>query len=328
MRLRSLTCALLLASTGVLSASTNDWRSRFEAEAPAAWDEYRHANQFAQGVCRGQKSEFEVKRNERCRFARTTELTSGKTELFVENSQYRFQLKSGKDGGWVMTSYHRLGQPENAAAEQIRLRLERYFLDIDQAVREDVDHTSLSEIVRSPRTQIADVKLLPNRLIEAKLAFDPDPQEKRQKLGMTLVLDPARNWLPLSQTVIVRNRAGTGSHTSELIFQDGAFPQPSRISWRQEYALVSQAEQWKEEGVWICSMSVPKRLPEDEEFRLSAFGLPEPPEVTWEKRSSRYIWLLVAAGLFAVLAVVFRYLARHRFSKSLREARDEPTTGP
>lgn len=48
----------------------------------------------------------------------------------------------------------------------------------------------------------------------------------------------------------------------------------------------------------------------DEEFRLSFYGLPEPTGVTWKRPVPIYLWLLLGAGLVAMLALGARYLAR------------------
>jgi hypothetical protein len=60
------------------------------------------------------------------------------------------------------------------------------------------------------------------------------------------------------------------------------------------------------------------------EFYLSHYGLPEPPGVVPpSNRTPRYVWLLIAAGSFAVLAVLFRWQARR-----WRSAPATPTTAP
>jgi hypothetical protein len=48
------------------------------------------------------------------------------------------------------------------------------------------------------------------------------------------------------------------------------------------------------------------------EFTLSAFGLPEPPGVKWEKPTPVYVWILAAAGASGALAFGAHYLARRR----------------
>jgi hypothetical protein len=52
--------------------------------------------------------------------------------------------------------------------------------------------------------------------------------------------------------------------------------------------------------------------PSDAEFTLSAFGLPEPVGVVWEKKTPVYVWLLLAAGVLGLLAVVLAWLAKRR----------------
>ncbi len=55
------------------------------------------------------------------------------------------------------------------------------------------------------------------------------------------------------------------------------------------------------------------------DFRLSAFGLPEPAEFPQKKAMPMYLWFLLGAGVFALLALVFRRLARRGH---------QATTGP
>ncbi|MDY3555512.1 hypothetical protein R5W24_004655, partial [Gemmata sp. JC717] len=55
-----------------------------------------------------------------------------------------------------------------------------------------------------------------------------------------------------------------------------------------------------------------KDQPDESEFSLTAFGLPEPEGVAWEKRTPSYVWALTATGVFAALAAVFRVLMVRR----------------
>jgi hypothetical protein len=55
-------------------------------------------------------------------------------------------------------------------------------------------------------------------------------------------------------------------------------------------------------------------LPE-QEFSLTAYGLPEPVGVKWDQRTPRYVWFLIAAGAFAALALGFRHLSRRRAAR-------------
>ncbi len=52
-------------------------------------------------------------------------------------------------------------------------------------------------------------------------------------------------------------------------------------------------------------------LPETD-FRLTAFGLPEPMGVTWQQQPRYWLWLLVAAGACAVIAALLMWLRQRR----------------
>ena len=57
---------------------------------------------------------------------------------------------------------------------------------------------------------------------------------------------------------------------------------------------------------------VPSRGLDEQEFTLSSYGLPEPVGVEWEKKTPVYVWLLLAAGVLGLLAVVLAWLAKRR----------------
>jgi hypothetical protein len=53
------------------------------------------------------------------------------------------------------------------------------------------------------------------------------------------------------------------------------------------------------------------------DFRLAAFGLPEPVEFPQKKRIPTYVWILVAAGACVVLGIGLRYLARRKHLRTV-----------
>ncbi len=50
----------------------------------------------------------------------------------------------------------------------------------------------------------------------------------------------------------------------------------------------------------------------DEEFTLSYYGLPEPVGMEAKARIPNYVWFLIGAALFGLLAFVLRYSVRRR----------------
>lgn len=301
-------------------ASDAEWRKRFEAEAPAAWEAYQQANRFAQGTCRRDSSETEWKCNETCRLARETNLTTGDAELLCQNPKYWFRLKRTAGRDWVLAELHSLGGPTNARAQELDKRITAYtYLMADPVVRLSADGQALAETIRSPRTTLRSVApkdIGGVKVLEVQFDTSPDPKEERQLVGGVLLLDPNRDWLPISHTAKVRNKVGTGTHTFELTYGPGRFPPPARVQHQVEYVLEKQQEPWRHAGGSEYAFQVPARLPATAEFTLSAFGLPEPVGVTWPRPTPRYVWFLVAAGAFALLAVGLRAVARRKRSRA------------
>lgn len=79
--------------------------------------------------------------------------------------------------------------------------------------------------------------------------------------------------------------------------------------WRKTAAGTKQLAL---EEVITYSEFRPIDAPPETDFRLSAFGLPEPVGVVWERATPHYVWILFGAGVFALLALLFRYLARRK----------------
>jgi hypothetical protein len=72
---------------------------------------------------------------------------------------------------------------------------------------------------------------------------------------------------------------------------------------------IAKAPPGSEITVRVLSLTLTDKTPDD--FRLSAFGLPEPADATLPTKPTRwYLWLLVAAGVCAALAFGFASLRR------------------
>jgi hypothetical protein len=55
----------------------------------------------------------------------------------------------------------------------------------------------------------------------------------------------------------------------------------------------------------------------DANFRLSAFGIPEPEGVEWPKPSKTWLWLLTGGIALGALAVLFGWFSRHRARRAI-----------
>jgi len=316
---------VLIAQFTTTSANAQDWKARFETEAPAAWERYRQTNQYAQGVCHSElrgndlpqprETEMEWKINESCRSVKITNLATGSTEVFGHNPQYSFWLKGTKERGWILVSLLKSGQQPDGPSSMVALQLDGHREAIEAAVRLDPDGQLLGDIVQSSRTRITSVTAKSEggvELVEVKFEYTAEPEAPRKLLGGFLLLDPARGWLPVSYTTRVKNKVGIGTCTTEFKYREGISSPPNRLMYRQEYQLSSQTAPWSQIGTSERELRVPSRLPDTREFTLTAYGLPEPVGVTWDKPIPRYIWFLAGAAIFGILAVGFRYLARRR----------------
>ena len=141
-------------------------------------------------------------------------------------------------------------------------------------------------------------------------------QAKQKKRGRG-----AYYFAPNSGWVCVGERTGPG--VGEKVYYESVYTYDTTGGW----AVPIREELWtvdvkKPEASTRRSVteieefvSIPKLNEAD--FRLTAFGLPEPMGIEWKKPTPRYLWFLVAAGVFVALAVGFRFLARRRSTHRL-----------
>ena len=132
--------------------------------------------------------------------------------------------------------------------------------------------------------------------------------------------DPASGWVCVGNRVQGENDASYSGEVFEYEPAGEALP------------AIKHWEAWRKEGDgpeirWqYCDVLEFRRAADfsEAECRLSAFGLPEPVGVKWEKPTRRYVWFLVAAVVFVALAVGFRLLARRRTANAAGEKPNAP----
>ena len=260
------------------------------------------------------RGETLIKANETSRFAQIEDLKDGTTEVLAYNSIYEFRLKSGKNNQWILIDFNRRDERISTKASELEKRLELHALvDVDQVIRFHPDKQFLGDILFSSRCRIMGANRKSHHgkdMVELEFEVTPDPNDPVQLLGGRLLLDSDRNWLPVAQTTKVRNRVGTSVYTTEWEFGPETNPLPTRAVQQMIFNPKSPGEQWH--GTWITesTLHIPDTLPEDHEFTLSAFGLPEPDGGRLPKPRSNSYWFLAGAAGFAILAVLFAYLRR------------------
>jgi hypothetical protein len=121
-------------------------------------------------------------------------------------------------------------------------------------------------------------------------------------------VDPERNWR------VVESRGETKSGVFTEVYSYGhsvgGMDFPTGFQ-NQTHYKVSPAPPDLEITGKVISVAIADKEPKD--FRLSAFGLPEPMDVAAPpKQTPRYVWFLAAAGMFGALAIGCRYLVRRQ----------------
>ncbi|GIW85243.1 MAG: hypothetical protein KatS3mg107_0903 [Gemmataceae bacterium] len=307
-----------------VAQADGSWRERFLREAPAAWKEYAEFARRLQGSCTtrylihstGKKMlhRTEIKQNNECGM-RTYEVLEGDVvrlavELKAYNSRYSFMLgRRTLDGEWLVVRY-------GVEADQAALR---------QETRETID-AAFSAPVRAVRTRLVDlVGQSTFRVVEVKgvehegrecvaVRFEnPHPMSRRPfvpEQGGVLVLDPSRKWCLCRAEIRSQYLGDKGpKDVSEVVVVEArvgksGYPIPVRWTLQNDAGVVTSEYDLRDEGGG----------PLEREFTLSAFGLPEPVGVEWERPVRWYLWLMLAGVVCLVAGGVFYWLSRRRAS--------------
>lgn len=296
---------------------------QFHNEAPAQWAEYENRMAQAQGtisfemtqtlrnIVAKNTSSFRSNSTSKLIMLSMSRTIEGKPdynthEVVGINSRYGFKLERRSDSApWLLTDLvpGAKNYRENSFAQ--------HYSPVTTLIR--VTGEPLGHLIDRPGFKITSARNINAGLVE--LVFDmghkPDNDSNPIQNGK-LVLDPKRFWTVKSYEVRIKSTAQRGQMTFNALEVgeiDGHLPVPKKTvsQTRVEFSDGSKNEQTFQLGF---DLSIPRTFADESEFTLSAFGLPEPYGVTWTKRTPVYVWLLASAGVVALLAVGFRYLAR------------------
>jgi hypothetical protein len=300
-------------------------RNRFVQEAPERWTEYARRAKALQGRFathmrssngdREFKNRYEMKANRDGRLLRTSmaRLSNGRNDfqriqVFGINAEYAFILHGQSDGGpWTVDemAYVKGGVPPPGVSDHF----ERFQRDVSELV--SFRGTPLVEMVRRPEFHVVRCRKVIQGTEElAEVAFDypHQPGNKDTEVGGKLLLGPQHFWCLYSydfRNKFPGRQTNQHYHVEDWAVADGDLPVPKRAV--SEVEFVAGEETNKTTWQFEYELGVPRRLPRDREFTLSAFGLPEPPS---KSRTGRYV-LLTALGLLFV--VCLGALLRRRF---------------
>lgn len=124
-----------------------------------------------------------------------------------------------------------------------------------------------------------------------------------------LWIDPANNW----RVVELKSRAPSGSVHNRTTYG----PPIDGLSFPLEfYQHTTSADPSEPPTTTRGTFQVHKAARPPRDFRLSAYGLPEPVQFPERKTVPTYVWLLAGAAVCLVIALGFRYLARRRGART------------
>jgi hypothetical protein len=311
-----------------------EWRERFLREAPKAWEDYLAFARTLQGRWTSRMTfpnyssvtHYQIKQNRHCRLsAYEVEHRQAKYqhprelygEVHVINSQYAFQLGRRKpQASWFVAEII-----VNGDKSKIIERIDR-SIAISSGRLVSLFYTDLRTLIKQATFRIMDIKPISYNGRECvELHFDNTHEvgikgklfvpEQRGKL----ILDPNRFWTLCSAEIVSiylsdQDKYKEYPENISIVTRDSksGFPIIIKYTYKILEPTVDKILESTIENEY--ELDEVKRLPRDEEFTLSAFGLPEP--VGLERPVRWWLWAGVAGVLLMVVGAVFFRLAHRR----------------
>jgi hypothetical protein len=148
------------------------------------------------------------------------------------------------------------------------------------------------------------------QLVEVSFEFARPKESKRaDHVKGRFVFDPKLHWCIVEQELFQTQQMGPQRSLITKEYKEGrdGFPIVSREKLRATIEGVYQSDK-----DWEYDFHAAASPPGDEEFTLSAFGLPEPVGITWARGPRYYLWIGGAAFAALAVALGFRWLAKKR----------------
>jgi hypothetical protein len=238
----------------------------------------------------------------------------------ASNDRYRFSL-SRKLGNseWILNGIQDSASPPDPKDD--------YGLAL-QSARDTVKSIALVKLIdgRYPLSQIESLpgyskstssKLAPTGRDVFEFSYNAKPRRSPESTRSVcrFELDPGFHSLPASVTQTLQGSGGRESWTCTCTWE-----QQDRKHYKftksTEFEFQSSAKATKTTNAVVSRSAISLDALPDSEFRLSAYGLPEPPGFQ-RARPPLYVWLLGGAGACFALFVAFRILSsRHRSRQS------------
>jgi hypothetical protein len=301
-------------------------QQRLVQEAPFRWEEYARLSGELQGVLSVShagtlnayryNSRMDYKTNGRGKTLKvaTKDVRNGKVEqedeeVFGFNPRYAFTLRrKSPSSPWILTDLLDLSSSTDLG--RVAFRLNDYLACVSYAVR--LDSEPLAEVLRKPAFRIGHCRKVERdgeELMEVTFTYSKEQaNRKRRNLKGRLLFDPSRYWCLRSGDVEVTGDTLSGTRKIRVTQSDHAGESlPFFRVFEADGDWVSPAGWSNQQRIrYEVTLSQPTHLPPDEDFTLSAFGLPEPPGLEGRRPTPWYLWLGLAGIVCLALGISLR----------------------
>jgi hypothetical protein len=299
----------------------NQLQRRFLTEAPHAWFQLEQRGKQLQGLTRYKaykdgklfsEYEWQFRRLGRqvwvsYQIIRESERPYGTVLLSGRNDHYFFQLmKKDPKATWTVLAVAPLTQADESKlpdAQKVAYQFYSTHVPFWAGIREPIT---------SPHYTIQQMQEARNGhriALRVEFVYNSPLRSSQGPLRGWVLFDPERFWT-ISQ--------GEIRHQGETIVTRA---QLSYGQLEDGFPVISALEKWIDrpssalyESYTFSAWERP--LPSPEEFRLSQYGLPEPPEVAWPKPTPWWLYISLSGLVMVLLGLVYYAWRRHRRAAS------------
>jgi hypothetical protein len=317
-----------------------DIKARFVAEAPGKWEGYQRIGNKLRGkkvgratiidggnVIRRTVWEEEIKLDNDAALLKrgfSKRDTKGKQvrvdqfeEVLGSNSKYSFHLsrsEAGKD--WILSQ---IDMNPRGRITRIKKSVHSHvFSEVGSHFR--IADTNLWELVKSPKFFIIGAKAdqrAGRSVVRIDFTFEQAQVKWTDTYQGYMLLDPDHYWciLEYEARMTRSNPASSGLLRVVNDYWIGSQDLPILKSTRSKFAVPGTDDKNTDDRELEDDYDLHqvRSIPEYE-LTLSAFGLPEPQGIVWDRGPPYYLWFAGAAVVALALAVYFRW-------KAVRKAR-------
>jgi len=145
--------------------------------------------------------------------------------------------------------------------------------------------------------------------VDAEYGFDDHQKQRRGRGRSVYYFDPAARWVCLGERSV--SPAGSTEPTYESVYlysRASSWPVPTREElWELRSGQTGPGKLISATDILDYNAIPPLN---EADFRLSAYGLPEPVGVEWPQRRSAWLWLAWAGAVWVVVSVLLVLLRR------------------